>query len=321
MRASWPASKRRWRKSPVDTALIDTLAVAGVGLIGGSFALALKQAGLVRHVIGVGRGRTNLEAALQLGLIDEIAEQAVHAYARADFILVATPVGQMARVFADIVPVLQPGAVVSDAGSTKCDVVAIARAAFGARIGQFVPAHPIAGAEQNGAAAARIDLYQGKKLVIAAMPETDAAAVARVVAAWQACGVRIHAMTPELHDKTFAAVSHLPHMLAFALVDEIARKPHAHTLFQFAASGFRDFTRIAGGSPEMWRDIALANRDALLIEVDQYMVRLAAVRGMIAAADAQALDVVFSNARNARQAWLDSIEAGEAPPGAAARTS
>ena len=303
---------------PVDTALIDTLAVTGVGLIGGSFALALKQGGLVRRVIGVGRGRANLEAALQSGLIDEIADQARDAYARADFILVATPVGQMARVFAEIVPVLQAGAVVSDAGSTKCDVVAIARATFGARIGQFVPAHPIAGAEQNGASAARADLYRGKKLVIAAMPETDAAAVARVEAAWQACGARIHAMTPELHDKTFAAVSHLPHVLAFALVDEIARKPHADILFQFAASGFRDFTRIAGGSPEMWRDIALANRGALLNEIDEYQARLAAVRGMIAAGDAAALDAVFSNARDARQAWLDSIEAGEAPPGAAA---
>ncbi len=306
---------------PVDAILIDTLAVVGVGLIGGSFALALKQAVLVRHVIGVGRGRANLEAALQLGLIDEIADQSANAYARADFILVATPVGQMARVFAEIVPVLAPGAVVSDAGSTKCDVVAIARAAFGARIGQFVPAHPIAGAEQNGASAARADLYRGKKLVIAALPETDTGAVARVEAAWQACGARVHAMAPELHDKTFAAVSHLPHVLAFALVDEIARKPHADTLFQFAASGFRDFTRIAGGSPEMWRDIALANRGALLNEIDQYMARLAAVRGMIAAADADALDAVFSNARDARQAWLDSIEAGEALPGAAPRAA
>ncbi len=301
--------------------MIDILAVAGVGLIGGSFALALKQAGLVRRVIGVGRGRANLEAALQLGLIDEIADHAGDAYARADFILVATPVGQMARVFAEIVPVLKPGAVVSDAGSTKCDVVAIARAAFGARMGQFVPAHPIAGAERTGAAAARADLYRGKKLVIAALPETDAAAISRVEAAWRACGARIHAMAPELHDKTFAAVSHLPHVLAFALVDEIARKPHADTLFQFAASGFRDFTRIAGGSPEMWRDIALANRSALLKEIDEYMVRLGAVRGMVAAADADALDAVFSNARNARQAWLDSIEAGEAPPAAPPRAA
>jgi len=298
--------------------LIDTLVVTGVGLIGGSFALALKAAGQVRHVIGVGRGRANLEDALRLGLIDEIGE-GEEAYARADFILVATPVGQMARVFAAIAPLLKPGAVVTDGGSTKCDVVALARAAFGARIGQFVPAHPIAGAELNGASAARAELYRGKKLVLAALPETDPAAVARVASAWQACGARVFPMSPEMHDKTFAAVSHLPHVLAFALVDEIARKPHADLLFQYAASGFRDFTRIAGGSPEMWRDISLANRSALLTEIDEYAARLADVRAMIDRSDAAALDAVFTNARDARRAWLDSIEAGEKPAASATK--
>ncbi|MBL8381925.1 MAG: prephenate dehydrogenase/arogenate dehydrogenase family protein [Burkholderiales bacterium] len=293
---------------------IDTLVVTGVGLIGGSFALALKEAGAVGRVIGVGRGRANLEEALALGVIDEIAERAADAYARADFILVATPVGQMARVFAEIAAAMRPGAVVSDGGSTKCDVVALARGLFGARLGRFVPAHPIAGAELNGAAAARAGLYRGKKLVIAADGASDADAVAAVRRAWQACGARIFEMTPELHDRTFAAVSHLPHVLAFTLVDEIARKAHADTLFQFAASGFRDFTRIAGGSPEMWRDIALANRDALLTEIDEYIARLAGVRAMIGDRDGAALDTVFANARNARAAWLESIEAGETPP-------
>jgi prephenate dehydrogenase len=300
--------------------LIDTLVVTGVGLIGGSFALALKAAGQVRQVIGVGRGRANLEDALRLGLIDEIGE-GEDAYARADFILVATPVGQMARVFAAIAPVLTPGAVVTDGGSTKCDVVALARAAFGARIGQFVPAHPIAGAELNGASAARAELYRGKKLVLAALPETDPAAAARVASAWQACGARVFPMSPEMHDKTFAAVSHLPHVLAFALVDEIARKPHADLLFQYAASGFRDFTRIAGGSPEMWRDISLANRSALLTEIDEYARRLADVRAMIDRSDAAALDAVFTNARDARRAWLDSIEAGEKPAASATKAA
>lgn len=291
--------------------MIDTLVVTGVGLIGGSFALGLKAAGAVRRVIGVGRGRANLEEAQRLGLIDAIAGSAAAAYAEADFIFVATPVGQMARVFAEIAPVLKPGAVVCDGGSTKSDVVALARTAFGAKLPQFVPAHPIAGAELNGAAAARSGLYQGKKLVIAALPETSPASVARVEAAWRACGARIFAMSPERHDQTFAAVSHLPHVLAFALVDEIARKPHAATLFEYAASGFRDFTRIAGGSPEMWRDIALANRAALLTEVDEYLARLTEVRAMLAAGDGAALDAVFSNARAARAAWLAAIEAGE----------
>jgi prephenate dehydrogenase len=298
--------------------LIDTLVVTGVGLIGGSFALALKRARQVRHVIGVGRGRANLDEALRLGLIDEIGAPA-DAYARADFILVATPVGQMAQVFATIATVLRPGTVVTDGGSTKCDVVALARAAFGDRFPQFVPAHPIAGAELNGASAARTDLYRGKKLVLAALPDTDPVAAARVATAWQACGARVFPMAPELHDKTFAAVSHLPHVLAFALVDEIARKPHADVLFQYAASGFRDFTRIAGGSPEMWRDISLANRTALLTEIDEYAARLAEVRAMIAAADAAALDAVFTNARDARRAWLDWIEAGERPVAAATK--
>ncbi len=292
--------------------MIDTLVITGVGLIGGSFALALKAAGQVRHVVGVGRGRANLEEAKRLGLIDEIGV-AADAYARADFILVATPVGQMAQVFATIAPLLKPGAVVTDGGSTKGDVVALARAAFGGKMAQFVPAHPIAGAEQNGAAAARADLYRGKKLVLAAVPETDRAAADRVSAAWQACGARVFSMTPELHDKTFAAVSHLPHVLAFALVDEIARKPHADLLFQYAASGFRDFTRIAGGSPEMWRDISLANRVALLDEIDAFAGRLADVRAMIDRSDGAALDAVFANARDARRAWLESIEAGANP--------
>ena len=289
--------------------MIDTLVITGVGLIGGSFALALKQKGLVKRVIGVGRGRANLERALALGLIDEIATSSAAAYAAADYIFVATPVGQMARVFAEIAPQLKDGAVVTDGGSTKGDVVALARAAFGARFNQFVAAHPIAGAELTGADAAKADLYKGKKVVMAPLPETAPGAILKVKQAWEACGATVFEMAPELHDKTFAAVSHLPHVLAFALVDEIAAKPHADTLFQYAASGFRDFTRIAGSSPEMWRDISLANRAALLIEIDEYMARLQAVRQMIDAEDGAALDAVFSNARNARQAWLDSLEA------------
>ena len=289
--------------------MIDTLVITGVGLIGGLFALALKQKGLVKRVIGVGRSRANLERALALGLIDEIATSSAAAYGVADYIFVATPVGQMARVFAEIAPQLKDGAVVTDGGSTKGDVVALARAAFGSRFSQFVAAHPIAGAELTGADAAKADLYKGKKVVMAALPETAPGAILRVKQAWEACGATVFEMKPELHDKTFAAVSHLPHVLAFALVDEIAAKPHADTLFQYAASGFRDFTRIAGSSPEMWRDISLANRAALLIEIDEYMARLQAVRQMIDAEDGVALDAVFSNARNARRAWLDSLEA------------
>ncbi len=296
--------------------MIDRLVITGVGLIGGSFALALKSRGLVKHVTGVGRSRANLERALALGLIDVIADDPAAtsaAYSQAGFIFVATPVGQMARVFADIAPHLKDGAVVTDGGSTKSDVAVLARAAFGPRLAQFVPAHPIAGAELTGADAAKANLYEGKKLVMAPLPETAPGAILRVQQAWEACGARVFTMSPELHDKTFAAVSHLPHVLAFALVDEIARKPHADTLFQYAASGFRDFTRIAGSSPEMWRDISIANRTSLLIEIDEYAARLQAVRTMIDTSDAAALDAVFTNARSARQAWLDAIEIPKLP--------
>ena len=182
--------------------------------------------------------------------------------------------GEVAK---QIAPHLKPGAIISDVGSVKGAVVAQVAPHLSAQV-HFVPAHPIAGAELNGASAARAELYRGKKLVLAALPETDPAAAARVTAAWQACGARVFPMTPELHDKTFAAVSHLPHVLAFALVDEIARKPHADVLFQYAASGFRDFTRIAASDPTMWRDIFLNNRDAVLEMLGRFSEDLTALQ-------------------------------------------
>jgi len=286
--------------------------IVGVGLIGGSFALGLKAAGLAQRITGVGRGAANLKRAVELGVIDDIAaDEGV--YGEADFILIATPVGQMAKIMAQVAPLLKSGAVVTDGGSTKADVAALARAHFGAKLAQFVPAHPIAGAELSGVEAARVGLYQGKKVVIAALPETAADAVAKVRAAWEACGAKIFEMAPSQHDATFAAVSHLPHLLAFALVDDIAERPEAELLFQYAASGFRDFTRIAGSSVEMWRDIAVANRAPLLQEMDAYMAALTRMRAMLAAGDGDALAAVFANARHAREAWLASIEKNEPP--------
>jgi len=203
---------------------------------------------------------------------------------------------------------------VTDAGSTKSDVVAAARAALGDRIAQFVPGHPIAGRESNGPDAAIPDLYRGKKTVLAPLPENAPATVERVAAAWRACGAVIHMLTPQEHDKVFAAVSHLPHLLAYALVDDIANKPHADLLFQYAASGFRDFTRIAASSPEMWRDISLANRDALLGELDAYLAQLTYLRARLAAGDGAALEATYANAQRARRAWTEAIEAAEPPP-------
>ena len=282
----------------------ERVAVIGVGLIGGSFALALKAAGLSRQVVGAGRSPGNLELALQRGLIDAVAPGAAQAAQGADLVLVATPLAQYREVFAAIAPVLGAQAVVTDAGSTKQDVVAAARAALGAKLAQFVPAHPIAGAEHSGAAAAQADLFRGKRVVLTPLAETAPEALVAVERAWGACGARLFRMTPQTHDEVFAAVSHLPHFLAYALVDEIAGRSNSAQLFGYAASGFRDFTRIASSHPEMWRDVCLANRDALLAEIERYGERLAALRGHLERGDGAALQRAFAEARAARERWL-----------------
>ncbi len=285
--------------------------IFGVGLIGGSFALALRRAGQAAHIVGVGRSVQSLERARELGIIDAFATDVAAAVAGADLILVAAPVAQTESILASIAPHLGEQAIVTDAGSTKSDVVAAARKALGARIAQFIPAHPIAGREKHGPEAALAELYEGKKVVITALPENTEADVETVAAAWRACGAVIHRLSAQQHDAVFASVSHLPHVLAFALVDDIAAKPHAETLFQYAASGFRDFTRIAASSPEMWRDITLANRAALLTEVDAYLVQLQGIREMIAAGDGAAIEQVYANAQHARLQWAAAIEAAE----------
>ena len=291
--------------------LFRKIAIFGVGLIGGSFALALKKAGAAAHIVGVGRSLRSLERAAELGIIDSFATSPAAAVDGADLVLIAAPVAQTGAILAAIKPHLQPGTVVTAAGSTKSDVVAAARAALGERIGCFVPGHPIAGREQNGPDAALVDLYVGKKVVLAALPENDAVDVERVAQAWRLCGAVIHTLSAEEHDKVFAAVSHLPHLLAYALVDDIARKPHADLLFQYAASGFRDFTRIAGSSPEMWRDITLANQPAMLTELDAYLAQLGQLRTMLATRDGAAIEAVYANAQQARHDWISTIEAAE----------
>ena len=294
--------------------MIDRLVVVGVGLIGGSFALALKQAGVVRTVAGLGREPEAMARARALGIVDEVCDTPGQAMRGADLVLLAAPVGQTGAILASLLPHLEPQTVLTDAGSTKCDVVASARAALGERIRQFVPGHPIAGSESNGPDAARAELYRGKKAVLTPLPENVPAFVERVASAWRHCGALIHTLSPQDHDRVFAAVSHLPHLLAYALVDDIAAKPHAGLLFQYAASGFRDFTRIAGSSPEMWRDISLANREALLTELDAYLAQLTSLRARLAAADGPGLETVFANAQRARREWIEAIEAGSPPP-------
>ncbi|MRX11435.1 prephenate dehydrogenase/arogenate dehydrogenase family protein [Pseudoduganella sp. FT25W] len=297
---------------------MNKVVIFGVGLIGGSFARALKKAGAVRSIVGVGRSAASMARALELGIIDAIGvagepASLAEALRGADLVLLAAPVAQTEAILAAIAPHLDAGTVVTDAGSTKSDVVAAARRALGGKVAQFVPGHPIAGRETNGPDAAIDHLYIGKKVVITALAENSEADVERVAAAWRACGAIIHRLTPQEHDKVFAAVSHLPHLLAYALVDDIARKPHADLLFQYAASGFRDFTRIAGSSPEMWRDISLANQPALLAELDAYMAQLTQLRAHLAAGDGAALESVYSNAQHARHQWITAIETAEAP--------
>lgn len=287
------------------------IAIFGVGLIGGSFALALKKASAVEQIVGIGRSTASLARAKELGIIDVMSHSAEDAVRDADLVLIAAPVAQTESILAAIEPHLQPGTVVTDAGSTKTDVVAAARKTLGKKITQFVPGHPIAGRELNGPDAAIADLYVGKKVVLAALPENAIQDVERVAKAWRQCGAVIHQLTPEKHDCVFAAVSHLPHLLAYALVDDIAKKPHADLLFQYAASGFRDFTRIAGSSPEMWRDITLANQPALLTELDSYMAQLTQLRNLLAAGDGAAIEAIYANAQHARQNWTRAIETAE----------
>ncbi|MEO1766132.1 prephenate dehydrogenase [Thiobacter aerophilum] len=283
--------------------MIGQLVVFGVGLIGGSFALALRQAGMVRHIVGFGRSAENLAAARAASVIDEIGGDPA-AVRDADLVALAVPVGQMGALLAAIAPHLGTRTVVTDMGSTKQNVVALARAHLGAHLPRFVPGHPIAGAEKSGVEAARADLFQQRTVILTPLPETDPAACRQVAQLWAACGAQVAEMTAAEHDALFAAVSHLPHVLAFALVDYIAQRADGARLFSFAASGFRDFTRIAASSPEMWRDICLANGQALLREIAGYEAELARIKGLIEAGDGAALLEVFRRARDAREAWL-----------------
>jgi prephenate dehydrogenase len=277
--------------------------IFGVGLIGASFARGLKAAHAVDEIVGFGRTPKSLKAAYDLGIIDEVGINPGTDVREADLIMVATPVGQMPEIFQRIAPYLAPQTIITDAGSTKGDVVEAARAAFGDKIRQFVPGHPIAGAETSGAAAARADLYQGRKVVLTPLLENSVEDIETVKRAWALCGADVRILDAETHDRVFAAVSHLPHLLAYALVDEFAKRSNADQLFDYAAAGFRDFTRIAGSHPEMWRDISLANRTALLAELDRYSAALMHIRQALVNSDGDALSDIYANARDKRQNW------------------
>jgi prephenate dehydrogenase len=285
------------------------LVIFGVGLIGGSLARALRErSGAAGEVVGVGRSMKSVERALALGVIDSAVllddDRALeHALRDADFVLIAAPVAQTEPLLRRIAPFLDARTIVTDAGSTKNDAVAAARAALGDRAAQFVPGHPIAGRESSGVDAALPDLYVDRNVVLCPLPENTPESVERVAAMWLATGASVHRMSAEQHDGVFASVSHLPHVLSFALVEQILDAPDAALKFSFAAGGFRDFTRIAASSPEMWRDVCIANRAALLTEIDAYTKVLARFREAIAASDGAALEAAFERSRTARSVW------------------
>lgn len=305
------------------TTSVRTLAVLGVGLIGGSFAQALRAAGSVEHVIGVGRSRANLDVAQRAGIVDRafaLDDAWPQALQGADVVLVATPVAQYPALLRALAPHLAPHAIVTDAGSTKQDVVAAARATLGAAFPRFVPGHPIAGSEQSGAGAADATLYAGREVILTPVADTDATATERVAQLWRSVGAHVTTMTPERHDAALAVVSHLPHLLAFAFMAHAADRGDAGEVLAHAGAGFRDFTRIAGSAPEMWRDVALANRDALLAELDGYRAALDTLRERLAARDGAALAATFERAAQARRAFESARAGAVASEGEAGRT-
>ena len=287
------------------------IVICGVGLIGGSVALALRKSGYQGRIVGLERSQDVLARAHALGIVDDAGSSLEETFKDADLLMLAVPVAQTARVLQSFLPYLPDNTVITDTGSTKSDVVAMAREVLGDRVARFVPAHPIAGSESNGPEAAFATLFEGKKTVIAQLPENSEEDVARVAGLWESCGAIIHYLTPAGHDNVFGTVSHLPHLLAYGLVDYVANHSLAELFFQYAASGFRDFTRIAESSPEMWRDISLANREHLLEGLDAYMDELVRIRTLLADKDGAGLEAIFSNARQARVNWRCAIESAE----------
>lgn len=285
--------------------MIQRLALIGVGLIGGSLARALRDAGHVNEVVGHGRGLANLQRAVELGVVDRIETTPASAVRDADMVVLATPVGCMAGIFAAIAPYLGKDTVVTDVGSVKGSVTAAARKALGGKFPDFVPGHPIAGTERSGVEASFASLYVGRRVVLTPLPETRPEALARVRAMWQAAGADVVNMSVAHHDDVLAATSHLPHLLAYALVDLLAQMNDRREIFSFAAGGFRDFTRITSSDPVMWRDISLANREAIVGMLKRYRLELDGLIAAITAGDAAKLEALFMRAKAARDTLMN----------------
>lgn len=284
---------------------IERLAIIGVGLIGGSLARALRAAGACREIVGCGRDAAQLEKAVALGVIDTYEQDPARAVAGADVVVLAVPVGATEAVYRQLAPRLDADAVVTDVGSTKGSVVEAVRAAAGALPANFVPGHPIAGTEKSGVEASLAGLFQGRRVILTPHEDTAAEAVARVRHMWEACGAEVSVMGVAHHDQVLAATSHLPHVLAYALVDSLARMEDSSEVFAYAAGGFRDFTRIASSDPQMWHDICLANREALVPVLERFGADLARLCEAIRAGDGTALLDTFTRAKQARDNFCD----------------
>jgi len=285
---------------------IKRLTIIGVGLIGGSLARALRQAGAVEHITGAGRNLEHLQHAQELGVVDDVSTSISSAVKDADVVLISVPMCAYARIFSDIAKTLPPHCLITDAGSTKQHAIDMARTYLPAeKISHFVPAHPIAGTEYSGVDASFAELFTNHLCVLTPMQETQANATQAIGAMWQAAGSDMMCMDAVDHDDFLACVSHLPHVLAYALVNAVRKQGNdTHDPFHFAAGGFRDFTRIASSSPEMWRDIALCNRTSLLHKLDALQTELDTLRDALKTGDGDRLLTEFSQAKQARDAWL-----------------
>jgi prephenate dehydrogenase len=285
--------------------MIERLCVIGVGLIGGSLARALRDAGFCRQVVGAGRNPQNLQTAVDLGVIDRYETDLALAVAGADMVLVAVPLGAMATVFSAIKGHLAEGAVVTDAGSAKGGVIEAVTQTFNGLPPFFVPGHPIAGTEQSGVEASFAGLYKHRRVILTPLPETDSHAIERVRAMWEAAGAHVVIMDPVHHDAVLAATSHLPHVLAYTLVETLARLGDDGEVFDYAAGGFRDFTRIASSDPVMWRDICLANGDAIQLMIEHFVAALQGLTIAIQNRDGQQLLESFTSAKAVRDRYVE----------------
>lgn len=284
--------------------LIPRLTIIGVGLIGGSLSLALKDAGVVGEVVGCGRGKPNLEKAIELGVIDRYTRDPIEAVADADVVFLATPVKTLGKVTEEMLPGLKAGAIVTDGGSVKGDVINMIEPLMPEGI-HFVPGHPIAGTEKSGAEAAFPTLYRGKRCILTPTENTDQGALELVTTMWQTAGSDVVSMPVEKHDRVLAAISHLPHMVAYSLVNAVGSyDQYEENILEYSAGGFRDFTRIASSDPVMWRDIAETNRDALLEMMEQFEVFFAELKAEISAGKGEKLFEFFLRSKQLRDAIL-----------------